>query len=326
MGNFFTSLGSAFIVFFKYAASVALLVVIGALVFAIVQGNYGRLEILMFWLGWCFAMYLLGRGLNIDIVVLFSESIHRGFRAVTMFLLAILFLYKFLEILAYYLDYPIEEEIIVYFIPYFIPDVTYSHYIGYDSTKDYRAPTASYYEAGFLINIDLHSTLDGLAVLDTTSGLEWIHLRKTKGLPYDKVVDELSEGGSFYGWRLPTDSEMSNLLFKAFPESTSSFRRKGMGKNEKRNGNWTDLFGNLYVDYGWTTAGWYKKENGVVDIVGLSKNNYVYAAITKDNRYDSYRKTGFKELGTWLVSDGGATLTSQLYPEVNIPSKDNLRN
>lgn len=59
---------------------------------------------------------------------------------------------------------------------------------------------ASFLSAGAnadLIQTDWKSTGDGLASIDTTSGIEWIDLSLTRNYSIDSILHELAEGGKF---------------------------------------------------------------------------------------------------------------------------------
>jgi len=60
-----------------------------------------------------------------------------------------------------------------------------------------------------LIEADWQNTGDNLAVLDTSSQLEWLDLSETQNLTYDSVVNDLST--TYMGWRLPSVIELTAM-------------------------------------------------------------------------------------------------------------------
>lgn len=63
-----------------------------------------------------------------------------------------------------------------------------------------------------LIATDWLSPGDGLAVRDTTSGLEWLNLTQTANLSYAQVSAELGAGGGFESWRYASNAEVVDLF------------------------------------------------------------------------------------------------------------------
>lgn len=52
--------------------------------------------------------------------------------------------------------------------------------------------------------------------IDTESGLEWMDFGMTNNLALSYVLNNLGAGGEYFGWRLPSESEVLDLWQKAF--------------------------------------------------------------------------------------------------------------
>tara|TARA_B100000949_G_C14182181_1_gene407953 strand:- start:30 stop:269 length:240 start_codon:yes stop_codon:yes gene_type:complete len=59
---------------------------------------------------------------------------------------------------------------------------------------------------------------DSAATYDSTSNLEWLKLTQTDNMSIADVQAELALGsdGQFYGWRLPTESEVETMMTNMF--------------------------------------------------------------------------------------------------------------
>lgn len=65
------------------------------------------------------------------------------------------------------------------------------------------------------ITTDWKSQGDGLAILDTNTGIEWLKLTQTGGKSINEVKSLL--GSVYAGWRLPTHDEIKTLAISIFP-------------------------------------------------------------------------------------------------------------
>ena len=70
---------------------------------------------------------------------------------------------------------------------------------------------------GALINADWLNAGDNRAVLDTTTGLEWLDMKATNSYSYNEVIERLDS--TFLGWRLATEFEVNQLMNINIPES-----------------------------------------------------------------------------------------------------------
>jgi len=168
-----------------------------------------------------------------------------------------------------------------------------------------------------LVKTDWKNAGDNLAVLDSTTGVEWLNFSATKGMAYDNVVQLFDAGDQFAGWRVPTVVEvrdMVNIL------STRGIYATGNAASWQKD-IFTGAMGISGTPNGWYSAGWYQKDNGLVDVVGLLGNTFYNVGSVIVN-HDTYRGTGYPDLSTWLVSDGGTTLSSLNDPTLNIANEN----
>jgi len=205
-----------------------------------------------------------------------------------------------------------------------------------------------------IISLDWNEAGDNKAFLDSDAGLEWLKLDAAKGMSINEVSGELGDGGLFNGWRIANKTEVSNLLFQQVIRLTDAesngFFLNTNGRyyadqslqrtNEARlNHNsvkfgWMNLFGATYstssttrVDEQDTLTGLY--ENDSIDpaiqgdilrsITRTRKYNnfYTYYSARIDHDYNDAnitRDSKSANASVFLISDGGATLSSQLDP------------
>jgi hypothetical protein len=176
-----------------------------------------------------------------------------------------------------------------------------------------------------LISTDWKSTGDKLATLDESTGIEWLDLTQTDGMSIDTAESLLSS--RFEGWRLPTRSEVTQLMVNAFPSQASFVQGSGSkGLTNTTTDNEADnfrlMFGTTQVSYGYDyTRGLFKNDpsgqysvlySGVAD---RNSDDYVtlYSNLSQTND-TSYSNTVF---GVYLVSDGGTTQSSLNDPSLN---------
>jgi hypothetical protein len=159
-----------------------------------------------------------------------------------------------------------------------------------------------------LISTDLKDIGDGLATLDNQSGLEWLDLSYTDALSLNSVVARLDT--DLTGWRLPTYSEVSMLLSNNFPQA--AYTTESTVSTEESN-EFRSKFGLTHSTY--MSLGWHERD-GVLRRAGVSYNT-LYGADFVDN-YDSYRSSGSVAYGTFLVSNGGTTISSINNSDINV--------
>lgn len=201
-------------------------------------------------------------------------------------------------------------------------------------------------EAAFLAT-DWKSSGDGLATLDTKSGLEWLDLSQSRNKSINEVLSGLEEGGVYAGWRLPTATEveamftnfMGDYPFDDYTRGDIDFSATYGVYDHSNMYNYTssarsyattfeNLFGRAYykiADYhfGYQARGVYLDDNGSVKISGMlrehntwNRNHYQRIWAGADTGWGLNSKTTYTSV--WLVSDGGTTLSSILNPEINV--------
>ncbi|MFQ3188913.1 MAG: hypothetical protein ACI936_000033 [Paraglaciecola sp.] len=176
-----------------------------------------------------------------------------------------------------------------------------------------------------LIPTDWKNTGDKLATLDESTGIEWLDLTQTDGMSIDTAESYLSS--RFEGWRLPTRSEVTQLMVNAFPSEASNVQNSGgWGKTNTTTDNEADnfqlLFGTTQVSSNYDyTRGMFKNDPGgdysvlYSGVADRKSDDYVAlysnANVTNDTSYShSY-------YGVYLVSDGGTTQSSLNDPSLN---------
>jgi hypothetical protein len=177
-----------------------------------------------------------------------------------------------------------------------------------------------------LVNTDWENAGDNLATLDTETGIEWLDLTQTDGMSINHVESLLNS--TFSGWRLPTSSEVTEMLVNAFP-SESNFYEFGTGSVLKYSAtvntevtDFTALFGvtrnSNGNDY---TYGIFKSSSNPTSNVmfsGARKSTAPNEVILFSNiNASSDLNSSWDARGVYLVSDGGTTLSSQLDPSLN---------
>ena len=201
----------------------------------------------------------------------------------------------------------------------------------YTSPNDNIVPATNPYETGQFIHTDWRSEGDKLSTLDTTSGLEWLKLPETLGKSISEVEGLLGAGQQYEGWRIPTSDEVIDYVWRVYDGSRNEqFNREAVRLTIRASNINDPLFTAGWGYLGRTLNGSYVKlSNGVikkmVDGVGhtatftaqdstqyntdrLFLGNSVYPNLTRSNSND----------GVFLVSDGGATLSSKENPAINI--------
>lgn len=154
---------------------------------------------------------------------------------------------------------------------------------------------------------DWKSSGDGLATLDTETGLEWLDLTQTGGKSINEVKALL--GTTYEGWRMPTYEEIYQLASSMFPIVKAN---PGVTIDGKYSGNDLKSFSLWGQNVGSYTYGMYEREGSTYFWGAYGTRtyfDYLYA-----NHLD---RKGVYE-GVFLVSDGGTTLSSINDPTLNI--------
>jgi hypothetical protein len=177
-----------------------------------------------------------------------------------------------------------------------------------------------------LVSTDWKNTGDGLATLDTATGIEWLDLTQTDGMSINQAEGLTVVGSTFDGWRLPTRAEVTQMMVNAFPSQASLLQSSegGWDKTSFTTDNEADRFRMLFGETDITHAsgdvsyGRYKNNSGQAYISGVrdtrSDDNVFITSnfsVASDYNITDHRH------GVYLVSDGGTTLDSQLDPTIN---------
>jgi hypothetical protein len=178
-----------------------------------------------------------------------------------------------------------------------------------------------------LIATDWKTSGDTLATLDESTGIEWLDLTQTDGMSIDTAEGLLSS--TFAGWRLPTRSEVTQLMANAFPSKSSYLQGSRSGSwayDDRALDNKVDKFRSLFgttntnstYDY---SSGLFKNDvgapyavlySGIADRKSddrLTLNSNLNLSNNTNYAYDPY--------GVYLVSNGGTTLSSINDPSLN---------
>lgn len=177
------------------------------------------------------------------------------------------------------------------------------------------------------IATDLKDKGDALATLDTETGIEWLDLTLTKGMSINAVLNSIANG-SLKGWRLPTASEVENLMRASLPTFTFTYMYNsgvpyyadtGSGAKTRIVDSWRNMFGKTSQHQSY---GFYLKGSAVCNAGALSDGVSYFTVLSActpgDLSSSPYLNQGSSAHGMWLVSDGGLTLSSINDPMLNI--------
>lgn len=175
---------------------------------------------------------------------------------------------------------------------------------------------------------DWKSTGDKQAVLDTSTGVEWLRLSNTNKKSISTVLSELDT--IYAGWRLPTNAEVSAMIRSVYGMPTTT---NGQGLNisvySTRSGGYRtgankfiNLFGNGHKSLA-HHAGLYYDEDGIVRFTGAYANEggaytNTYGLEHTSKYSENSTLSNYYIGGVFLVSDGGTTLSSILNPNLNL--------
>ena len=205
-----------------------------------------------------------------------------------------------------------------------------------------------------LLRTDWKTEGDSQIITDIDTGIEWLRLSNTHGMSINQVLAETQKGGAFYGWRLPTSSEVQQMMehvyvnvnFNDEGSTNASGYAWYTGGSDYATGarnTWRDTLGYRYYSTGSGTnanyyyvgyglylndednaeslsdsevlmSGYYYNKKGT----STSRSYKYYYNIYNDWSSASYT-TDFSaaNYSVYLVSDGGTSLTSINNPEIN---------
>jgi hypothetical protein len=173
------------------------------------------------------------------------------------------------------------------------------------------------------VETDWLSENDSLSTLDVATGLEWMDLTVTRGDSVDTVSSQIVAGGNYEGWRFPTAVEMDTLFRNLFTTAYSSFTSSSGKINLGANGSKADeaiqmaqLFGDGVLASGYSyPQGWSDGQKLKGSGVSLQSGSWYGHGPLAGGGY--YEDSIFSKKGTYLVSDGGVTMSSLLDPSLN---------
>jgi hypothetical protein len=189
-----------------------------------------------------------------------------------------------------------------------------------------------------VVQMDWLSAGDNKGFLDERTGLEWLDLNVTEAMSVDTVLAQTGVGGTYEGWRMADKAEVYSLfdtlaassLYRLGPTSTAA-----TVANSGSSSAWSRTIAMVYV-MGYThtqnnltkTAGVFQNpdSNGGYSVGQVytsrgtsSYNSYLYwdqyTNLFDDGSWSS--ATALGDIGIYLVSDGGTTLSSQSDPTLN---------
>lgn len=150
-----------------------------------------------------------------------------------------------------------------------------------------------------LSKIDLKVAGDNKATKDSSTGLEWTIFGGT----YNDALAALNT--TYTGWRMPTWSEVQTLVTNVV--GAGRFDKPGVGSGASYV---TSLSGQQSAD--WTTyvggQPFAMSDQGVLYVIGKWAGNFEVYTVAQPNGYP----TSTYYQGVYMVSAGGATLSSQL--------------
>ena len=185
-----------------------------------------------------------------------------------------------------------------------------------------------------IISLDWQNDGDNLASLHEETGIEWLKISQTAGMSISQVTAQLDDGGLFDGWRLPTFDEVNTITAYTYGNryghsnvETSKTGYKPLTRTRSLNDYraFSSVFGTVwsgnstpdYVSYGLFQNDSDSNELGDTLISGFHLNTATkqaddYLSIFTNWGDDSYSDSfSHHKYGVFLVSDGGATLTTQ---------------
>lgn len=182
-----------------------------------------------------------------------------------------------------------------------------------------------------LVETDWNNAGDGLATLDTDTGIEWLDLTQTLGLTINQTEGLLSS--TFDGWRLPTRAEVTQMMVIALPSQAAWVEASLLQPNGSYQSLTDPTVGsevNNFIAFFGATYDWASATGSV----GMVKNDPGQAFSVIHSGVQDRHSDGAKRLwsnddlvndydwyassfGVYLVSDGGTTLSSQLDPSLN---------
>lgn len=167
---------------------------------------------------------------------------------------------------------------------------------------------------------DWKNTGDGLATLDSHSGLEWLDITQTYNQSYNAVAARLQT--DLAGWRFPTYEELVGLFSRVVPSVNPTAGLHPL-VNSTASPIWQNavLFNNLFATSLTSNPRWVQalfEKDGVIKMAGFYMSSTSVQYWSLENQYTFSRTNPISTKGVFLVSDGGVTLSSINNPDLNI--------
>jgi hypothetical protein len=170
--------------------------------------------------------------------------------------------------------------------------------------------------AGF-VHTDFATEGDQRVTLHEETGIEWLKVTNTTGLSVNQVLAETSDNGQYEGWRIPSADELDAYWHAIFEGSSMLNNPQGTRTSYSL---YTSMAQDWVAFNGKQTAspirsyGIGMATDGMYAHFGVSRTNqttYWYAHGDIDANYTNVY------MGVFLVSDGGASLSSMNNPSMN---------
>lgn len=181
-----------------------------------------------------------------------------------------------------------------------------------------------------IVNGDWLQYGDNLANLDTETGIEWLKIKETSALSIADVKSMLD--GKYAGWRLPNEEEVVTFFNHLLPQKPAVAGSYIAGDRDSIASDYNYALAKLSNSHSSFTNGWWGY-NSANYYLGLHQGNdgklfysgvhtetspnqgfsryYLANEINGDENYSNI------EFSVFLVSDGGATISSKDDPERN---------
>ena len=178
-----------------------------------------------------------------------------------------------------------------------------------------------------LSRIDWKTSGDKLSVLDYQTGIEYLRLSESVGRSIDDVSANFGPGGDFEGWRLATEAEINTFMDAVVSSAGTGagYTTDGQTANISTSlPEWQDfvrIMGYTYTvsdrlhSFGIFYDGAEILNSGVL---GYDSGDARFRRSHNDGGIDNNTSSSLASAGVWVVNDGGVSIESIAYPELNI--------
>lgn len=185
----------------------------------------------------------------------------------------------------------------------------------------FLASLSGYAHAGF-VKTDWKTSGDASAVLDTSTGIEWLNLLHTDKKSINTIVSQLDT--LYVGWRLPTNAEVEVFLTNVWGGINMQVDQIEARSGPYQTGaiQWANLMSDGVKNLA-LNGGFYYDEDGIVRIAGSYNNDngaytWTYGAEFSPVFSADAVQANWRRNGVFLVSDGGVTISSINNPNLNV--------